>query len=425
MPTASLPRSAEFLVASDLPTLAQIRSFRRLAEQDVEEHQRLSDLLKDGLGTVKKDKNLREGILAYALALYADAEELLEDGKEPLAQAVMGMIYADLDESQDAIKELKAAAKNLPEAFGELARVQIAAGDLDAARTAVEQLPEGAEREYLEGSIAEADNQIELAINCFEASLEADNTYVEAAFKLGVLLDRIGDDDMAIEYFLVCADNYPHYLPGVINLGNLYEERGEANAAIDCFRQVLAYNRENQRARMLLRDAQASRSMFYDEREEREKERMQKILRTPVNDFELSVRSRNCLAKMNIFTLGDLISITETEMLNYKNFGETSLKEVREMLSQRNLRLGMLRENDDRGLTKSDQKMLAESTDRLELSEQAMKVVQSLGFTRIGDLHNFADLDLYRVPGSGQTVVQELFTALGAYGLSLSRPDIV
>ena len=48
---------------------------------------------------------------------------------------------------------------------------------------------------------------------------------------------------------------------------------------------------------------------------------------------------------MNIFTLGDLISITEQEMLNYKNFGETSLKEVREMLTARNLRLGQLREH--------------------------------------------------------------------------------
>ena len=426
MPTATLPRSsAEFLVAAELPTLAQIRAFRRLADQDVEEHQRLADLLKDGLSTVKKDKNLREGIIAYALGCYADAEELLETGSDALSKAVMGMIFADLDDHEEAAKIFKDAAKDLPEAGGELARALLALDDIEGAKGAVDALPDGAEREYLDGCIAEANGRVELAINCFEAALEADKAHVEAAFKLGVLLDRIGDDDMAIEYYLVCADNYPHYLPGVMNLGALYEERGESNAAIDCFRQVLSYNRDNQRGRMNLRDAQASRTMYYDEREEREKDRMQKILRTPVNDFELSVRSRNCLAKMNIFTLGDLISITETEMLNYKNFGETSLKEVREMLTQRNLRLGMLRENEDRGLTKADQKMLAESIDRLELSDEATKVVQTLGFTRIGDLHNFVDLDLYRVAGSGQSVVQELFTALGAYGMTLNRPEIV
>ena len=134
----------------------------------------------------------------------------------------------------------------------------------------------------------------------------------------------------------------------MINLGILYEERGEANMAIDCFRQVLAHNPQNRRASLLLRDAIASRSMFYDETEEREQERMKKIYSTSVNDFELSVRSRNCLAKMDIFTLGDLVSITEQEMLNYKNFGETSLREVKEMLGARNMRLGMLRENEEK-----------------------------------------------------------------------------
>ena len=102
---------------------------------------------------------------------------------------------------------------------------------------------------------------------------------------------------MAIENYLLCADADPVYLPGVINLGILYEERGDANAAIDCFRQVLAHNPANSRAKLLMRDAAASRSMFYDEKEERESERRRKIFSTSVNDFELSVRSRNCLAK--------------------------------------------------------------------------------------------------------------------------------
>jgi DNA-directed RNA polymerase subunit alpha len=150
---------------------------------------------------------------------------------------------------------------------------------------------------------------------------------------------------------------------------------------------------------------------------------MTKILRTPVNEFELSVRSRNCLAKMNIFTLGDLISITEQEMLNYKNFGETSLKEVREMLTARNLRLGQLREHESRGMNRADQKVLADSVDKLELSEKAMGVLENLGVSRIGDIQQYSDIELYRVPQCCQSVVQELTTALAAIGVQINKPE--
>ena len=64
------------------------------------------------------------------------------------------------------------------------------------------------------------------------------------------------------------------------------------------------------------------------------------MLDTPVTDFELSVRARNCLKKMNIRTLGDLLKVSEAELLSYRNFGETSLVEIKNMLSSKGLRLG-------------------------------------------------------------------------------------
>ena len=423
MATMSLPRSAQFLIESDTPSIAQIRIFRRLASQDVHERKKLADLQKEGLTGVKSEKKLREGILAFGLGHYADAEELLTDEGNALSNAVLGLIYEELEEYEDAVEFYKKAAGEIPAANVQAARALIEAEKIDDANAIIDTLPESADAEYLAGRIAEVDGRIEAAINAYESALELDANHVESAFKLGVLLDRIGDDDMAIETLLVCADVYPHYLPGVINVGILYEERGEANAAIDCFRQVLAYNPDNRRAALLLRDARASRGMYYDEREERDREHMTKILRTPVNEFELSVRSRNCLAKMNIFTLGDLISITEQEMLNYKNFGETSLKEVREMLTARNLRLGQLREHESRGINRADQKVLADSVDKLELSEKAMSVLENLGVSRIGDIQQYSDIELYRVPQSGQSVVQELTTALAAIGVGINKPE--
>ena len=80
--------------------------------------------------------------------------------------------------------------------------------------------------------------------------------------------------------------------------------------------------------------------MYYDEDQARRIAKRNAVLDIPVTDFELSVRARNCLKKMNIRTLGDLVRITEAELLAYKNFGETSLKEIKDMLTAKGLRLG-------------------------------------------------------------------------------------
>ena len=61
-----------------------------------------------------------------------------------------------------------------------------------------------------------------------------------------------------------------------------------------------------------------------------------------MTDFELSVRSRNCLQKMGVMTLGDLARTSEAELLASKNFGETSLVEIREMMTSKGLQLGQL-----------------------------------------------------------------------------------
>jgi DNA-directed RNA polymerase subunit alpha len=60
-----------------------------------------------------------------------------------------------------------------------------------------------------------------------------------------------------------------------------------------------------------------------------------------VDELELSVRSANCLKNDNIVYIGDLIQKTETEMLRTPNFGRKSLNEIKEVLAQMGLHLGM------------------------------------------------------------------------------------
>lgn len=65
------------------------------------------------------------------------------------------------------------------------------------------------------------------------------------------------------------------------------------------------------------------------------------LLLRPVDDLELTVRSANCLKAENIYYIGDLIQRTENELLKTPNLGRKSLNEIKEVLAQRGLTLGM------------------------------------------------------------------------------------
>jgi DNA-directed RNA polymerase subunit alpha len=73
----------------------------------------------------------------------------------------------------------------------------------------------------------------------------------------------------------------------------------------------------------------------------REEAKMNENLFRSVDELELSVRSANCLQQANIRTIGDLVQKTEAEMLKTKNFGRKSLKEIKEILAEMGLSLGM------------------------------------------------------------------------------------
>ena len=75
--------------------------------------------------------------------------------------------------------------------------------------------------------------------------------------------------------------------------------------------------------------------------EDEETIRIRNLLKTRVEELELSVRSSNCLRAANIQTLQELVTKTEAEMLKYRNFGRKSLNEINSILEELNLSLGM------------------------------------------------------------------------------------
>jgi len=170
--------------------------------------------------------------------------------------------------------------------------------------------------------------------------------------------------------------------------------------------------------------------MFYDEEKEKKKDRRNQILETPISDFELSVRSRNCLRKMNIRTLGDFLNITEAELLSYKNFGETSLKEIKTVLESRALHLGMALEEKPLSSAEmsnrsaaEDEGLLNKSVDDLPLSVRARKCLQKLNIHTLGDLTCKTEAELLGCKNFGVTSLNEIKKAIGNIGLSLRSLD--
>ncbi len=68
---------------------------------------------------------------------------------------------------------------------------------------------------------------------------------------------------------------------------------------------------------------------------------MRKLLKTPINDLDLSVRAYNCLKSADIRSLGDLVSLEIADMMKFRNFGKKSLTELEQLVSDKNLTFGM------------------------------------------------------------------------------------
>lgn len=279
---------------------------------------------------------------------------------------------------------------------------------------------------------AEAAGDRETAIVEYRKAVAADPADHKITFRLAFLLDLAGEEDEAIALYERATERPPAPINALMNLAVLYEDRGDYGRAERCLKQVLETNPNHARARMFMQDVQASRGMVIDEDHDRDKTKRSALLDTPVTDFELSVRARTCLKKMNIRTLGDLIRTTEAELLSYKNFGESSLVEIKTMLTAKGLRLGQGREEAHRQARRQmieslkgtgQEHLLIKSVTELNLSVRARKALQLLNIQTLGDLVSHTEAELLGVKNFGATSLVEVKQKLSEYGLSLRLID--
>jgi DNA-directed RNA polymerase subunit alpha len=291
--------------------------------------------------------------------------------------------------------------------------------------------PETASKHRRIASEAKASGDRPLAVAEYRKALSADPHDPESMFHLGYLLDLMGEEDEAVALYERSLEVGSPRINTLMNLAVLYEDRGEHARAEKCLKQVLDTNPNHGRARLFMKDVQASREMVIDDDGERDVAKRNALFDIPVTDFDLSVRARNCLKKMNIRTLGDLLRVSEAELLGYRNLGEATLIEIKQMLAARGLRLGQRvderRRQSRRELFQSLQGggegALGKSVADIDFSVRVRKALQLLGVQSLGDLAARTEAELMGVKNFGATSLTEVHQKLSEHGVKLRELD--
>src|SRR5947207_1879135 len=379
---------------------------------------------------------VRLGVCQFILGRYRQSIETLRsaDGGA-LAHYYIGKSQFSLGQYGEAIKSYAAAktagynsddcALTTCEAYRYSKDLKKALEVLDKLSGAVEQT---AEYLYQRGAtVAALGGKPTEVIALLERAVEADGKHPGALFGLAIENDRRGNDDTALQLYQRAAATFPTNVGTLVNLGLLYEDRQQFDRAQLCYQRVLDSFPDHPRARLYARDASASGNILYDEEAQRKQDRLAAVLNIPVTDFELSVRSRNCLQKMGVRTLGDLTRTSEQELLGSKNFGETSLVEIRDMLHSKGLELGQFATDvkpiepvvDLATMSPDEQALLERPISDLNLSVRARKCMARLGLTLIAALIRKTGDDLLECKNFGVTSLNEVREKLTGRGLKL------
>jgi len=422
----------------DAGTVQQLRNALAQGGTQYRTLRDVTDILKKKIETAQpaqvKRLNLKLGIASYFLGYTGQAIEYLRHAEGALANFYLGRALGSRQEYDEALKAFDKAEKlGYTATQVQLQRIGIhrLKGDIAQAKTILHKMEElsshSAEYHFQLASCHLAEGERLKAVTHLERAVELDPGHTGALFQLGHANDLAGNDDEAIGFYERCLKHPPIHVGTLKNLGVLYEDHDRYDKAVECYRRVLSADPMDEQARLFLKDAQASQTMYYSPEEEQNLSRFSQVLEIPVTDFELSVRSRNCLKKMNIKTLGDLTRVSEQQLLSSKNFGETSLNEIKEMLTTKGLRLGQsleeggqeIRYRPQQALSEQEQAVLNKPVTELNLSVRARKCMNRLGINTLGDLINRTADELLESKNFGMTSLNEVREKLAQYGLTL------
>jgi DNA-directed RNA polymerase subunit alpha len=386
-------------------------------------------------GPQQKRLHLKLGVVQFYLGRTQLALEHLRQSDGPLASFFQGRTHALRGEYDEALKAFDKAEKTgyaAQQVQLQRAGILRMQGDTSHAKMILVKLKDMAahnsEYHFQDGGISEAEGDTARAVMSYERAIQLDPTHAGALFRLGFLNDLAGNDEQAIEYYEKCL-KHPPVGKGVLqNLGVLYEDNEKYDKAAECYRRLHKSDPSDDQARLFVRDVEAAMSMYYSPDEEQVSVQLRQVMETPITDFELSVRSRNCLKRMNIRTLGDLTRVSEQQLLASKNFGDTSLDEIRTIMNSKGLRIGQsleqgqqyeMRYRPQSNLTPEEQAVLNKPVSDLNLSVRARKCMNRLNINTLGELCQRTANELMEAKNFGVTSLKEVQEKLFQHGLKL------
>ncbi len=428
------------LFAENLPSLDEIKTLSEQAHCGESNLLKFGEQVESHMDSNGQKARLAVGIGLFILGRNTEAIEKLKKAQDCKEKFIyLAFALRRTGEFEKAIENLQKSLDYDADKMNismEKTATQRHAGNFEAAAKELKSCKNfenvSTEYHYQFARLEEAQGLYEEAIENYKKAVELSPNHQRALFHLAFRCDLSGDEPAAIDYYKQIASSSPVHVNALLNLAVLYEDDGKYDKAAKCVDMVLEIHPNHQRAILFNKDIESSKTMFYDEEKEKKKTRKSQILETPISDFELSVRSRNCLKKMKIETLGDLLNISEAELLSYKNFGETSLREIKTILEPKSLSLGMsLEEKQLPSAEMPDHTVIADENeglrnkpiDDLQLSVRARKCVQKLNLRSIGELTHKTEAELLGCKNFGVTSLNEIKKALVSLGLSLRSLD--
>ncbi|HHT9129359.1 MAG TPA: DNA-directed RNA polymerase subunit alpha C-terminal domain-containing protein [Candidatus Brocadiaceae bacterium] len=382
-----------------------------------------------------KDLMLLLGICEWIVGKVKEASALLKEVKARKTGAYfLGKCYQELGAYDQALECFERAKKTDAEEFDirmDIAETKRMSGKIEDALKIIKSFSashgNNAELYYQWAHCRDDMGEYQDALDKYEQALKIDPNHAKTLFRMAYNHDLDGEDEKAIEYYERCSKLNPTYKNALINLGILYEDKGAYDDAVYCFEAVLDAEPTNERALLFLKDAKSASMMYYDEEISKKQGKESEVLNIPISDFELSVRSKNCLEKMNIHTLQDLTKITEADLLSFKNFGETSLNEIKAILVQKGLRLGQALETEEETelFSKKDTEIRTDTIENISdlgLSTRSRNALSNVGIEKIKDLVENTEAELDQ-KGIKQNYLDEIRETLFKFGLSLKIND--
>ena len=398
--------------------------------------------LRDAVSEMEENDTLspagrsKMGVCQFLLGRFADAIETLQnaDGSAMafFYQAAGMFELGQYDESITAYEQAQTSGYDTDQCKIGIAEAHRYAGRVEQALVLLDDIfgPTEQTANYMyqrAATVAAVGGRMDEAIALYQRAVSTDENHAGALFGLALENDRLGNDEECLRLYEQAAKAFPTGIGVLINLGLIYEDNNQFDKAQMCYKRILDCYPDHPRTRLYMKDAAATGNMLYDEEAQRRNDRLAQTLNMPVTNFELSVRSRNCLQKMGIETIGDLTRTSEAELLSSKNFGETSLYEIREILSSKDLSLGQFahekKQNDPpidtSHMSPDEQALLDRPISDLNLSVRARKCMARLQINIIGELIRKTGDEMLECKNFGVTSLNEVREKLTDLGLKM------